>query len=63
MGFVYAFKVMIELSGGSAFFAKLWSAKGGREGGARPRKEKKRKNVQTKTAEKEGENAGRYHYR
>ncbi len=62
MGFVYAFKVMIELSGGSAFFAKLWSAKGGTEGRAREGK-KKRKNVQTKTAEKEGENAGRYHYR
>ena len=34
---------MIELSGGSAFFAKLWSAKGGREGRARERKKKAKK--------------------
>ena len=48
---------MIELSGGSAFFAKLWSAKGGREGRARERK-KSEKTFRQKRRKKKGKMLG-----
>ncbi len=48
---------MIELSGGSAFFAKLWSAKEGREGRARERK-KSEKTFRQKRRKKKGKMLG-----